>query len=86
MALNLITYSNAFGCTPLLGGSRIIVSGLSLTFFIISATSPARNSQLFKLFNLAFSFAASTASSISSIPTTFFAFAAAIWPIVPVPQ
>ena len=64
----------------------MIISGLSLTFLIVSATSPAINSQLFNPLSLAFSFAASTASSISSSPTTFFALGAAIWPIVPVPQ
>ena len=62
------------------------MSGLTLTFLIVSATSPAINSQLSKPFSLAFSFAASTASSISSRPITFLALGAAICPIVPVPH
>jgi len=62
------------------------MSGFSVTFFMVTATSPAMNSQLFRPLILAFSFAASTASSISSTPTTFFAFGATICPIVPVPQ
>ena len=42
--------------------------GLSFKFLTIFATSPAINSQLVNPFNLAFSFAATTASSIISIP------------------
>ncbi|MNI68046.1 hypothetical protein D3C73_1237140 [compost metagenome] len=44
------------------------------------------NSQLSNPFSLAFSLAATTASSISSIPLTFLALGAVICPIVPVPQ
>src|SRR5699024_7111182 len=55
-------------CTPGLGGSTIINSVLSFKFLSVFATSPAINSQLVNPFNLAFSFAATTASSIISIP------------------
>jgi len=44
------------------------------------------NVQLSKLFSFAFSFAFSTASSTISIPITFLAVGASIWPIVPVPE
>ena len=70
LALNFTTYSRAFGCTPLLGGSRIIRSGFSFTSVMTFATSPAMKVQLFRPFSFAFSLAAATASSISSIPIT----------------
>ena len=55
-------------CIPGLGGSTIMMSGLSFKLFTVLATSPAINSQWVNPFNLAFSFAASTASSTISIP------------------
>ena len=53
---------------------------------ITLAISPAMNLQLVNPFIAAFSFAATTASGIISIPITLFAFGATILPIVPVPQ
>ena len=75
---NSVTYFSATGCTPGLGGSRIMVSGFSFRFPMTFATSPAIKVQFSRLFSFAFSFAASTASSISSMPTTFLAFGATI--------
>ena len=58
-------------CIPGLGGSTIIKSGLTSKLLTVSLTSPAINSQLSKPFNLAFSLAATTASSIISIPVSY---------------
>ena len=77
--------SSAFGCTPSLGGSNTIRSGTSPRSSITFNTSPAQKVQLSSPFKAAFSFAASTASSTISTPTTFFATGARICAIVPVP-
>lgn len=76
---------NRFGWIPSLGGSSTIKSGLSSNSSTTFNTSPAINSQLSNPFNSALTFAASTASSTISTPTTFLATGANICAIVPVP-
>lgn len=81
-----IILSNAFGCIPSRGGSNTIKSGFSPIESITFNTSPTINSQFSSPLISAFTFAARTASSTISTPTTFLATGANICAIVPVPE
>ncbi|CDD48041.1 unknown [Firmicutes bacterium CAG:534] len=78
-------FLRALGCTPSLGGSRMIMSGFSSISSRTFKTSPAINSQLCKPFSSALTLAASTASSTISTPITFLATGAISCAMVPVP-